>query len=98
MIEMIWWTGLAPWEFESTFPGSLVSTFPNRQVHGMGMSHPPPVYIHAMLGGGFMSSIAYPPPRVTSLIKNRLPPRVIIGIVLLKGPTGPLFLMSEVSL
>jgi hypothetical protein len=27
IIEMIWWTGLAPWEFEFPFPGSLVSTF-----------------------------------------------------------------------
>jgi len=27
MIEMIWWTGLAPREFEFPFPGSLVSTF-----------------------------------------------------------------------
>jgi len=25
---MIWWTGLAPWEVESPFPGSLTSTFP----------------------------------------------------------------------
>ena len=25
---MIWWTGLAPWEFEFPFPGSLTSTFP----------------------------------------------------------------------
>ena len=24
---MIRWTGLAPWEFESPFPGSLTSTF-----------------------------------------------------------------------
>jgi len=24
---MIWWTGLAPWEFEFPFPGSLTSTF-----------------------------------------------------------------------
>ena len=23
IIEMIWWTGLAPWEFEFSFPGSL---------------------------------------------------------------------------
>ena len=22
-----WWTGLAPWEFEFPFPGSLISTF-----------------------------------------------------------------------
>ena len=27
IIEMIWWTGLAPWVFEFPFPGSLVSTF-----------------------------------------------------------------------
>jgi len=24
---MIWWTGLAPWEFKVPFPGSLTSTF-----------------------------------------------------------------------
>ena len=27
IIEMIWWTGLAPWEFEFPFPGSLTSSF-----------------------------------------------------------------------
>ena len=27
IIEMVWWTGFALWEFEFTFPGSLVSTF-----------------------------------------------------------------------
>ena len=27
IIEMIWWTGLAPWEFELPFPGGLISTF-----------------------------------------------------------------------
>jgi len=27
ILEMIWWTGLAPWEFELPFPGSLISTF-----------------------------------------------------------------------
>ena len=27
IIEMIWWTGLAPWEFEFLFPGSLTYTF-----------------------------------------------------------------------
>ena len=26
-IEMIWWTGLAPWGFEFPFPGSLISAF-----------------------------------------------------------------------
>ena len=28
-IEMIWWTGFAPWELEFPFPGSLRSTFLN---------------------------------------------------------------------
>ena len=27
IIVMIRWTGLAPWEFEFQFPGSLISTF-----------------------------------------------------------------------
>ena len=27
IIVMIRWTGLAPWEFELAFPGSLTSTF-----------------------------------------------------------------------
>ena len=27
IIEMIWWTGLAPWKFEFPFPGSLMFTF-----------------------------------------------------------------------
>ena len=30
MIEMIRWTGLAPWEFEFPFQGSLTSTFVTR--------------------------------------------------------------------
>ena len=25
--DVFWWTGLAPWEFEFLFPGSLISTF-----------------------------------------------------------------------
>ena len=27
IIVMIWWTGLAPWEFEFPLPGSLTPTF-----------------------------------------------------------------------
>ena len=27
VLEIIWWTGLAPWEFEFRFSGSLTSTF-----------------------------------------------------------------------
>ena len=26
VIEMIWWTGLTPWEFELTFPSSFLGT------------------------------------------------------------------------
>jgi len=32
IIEMVWWTGLAPWEFDFPFPGSLISTFLDRQL------------------------------------------------------------------
>ena len=32
IMEMIWWTGLAPWEFEYPFSGSLTSTFLGAQV------------------------------------------------------------------
>ena len=38
IIEMIWWTGLAPWEFEFPFPGSLTSTFPCTAIHLIRMS------------------------------------------------------------
>ena len=31
IIEMIWWTGLALWEPEFSFPGSLTCTFLVRQ-------------------------------------------------------------------
>jgi len=36
IIVMIGWTGLAPWEFEFPFPGSLTSTFLRRhkRAHG----------------------------------------------------------------
>ena len=27
IIEIIWWTGLAPWEIEFPLPGGLMSTF-----------------------------------------------------------------------
>ena len=27
IIEIIWWTGLAPWEYELSLPGSLIPTF-----------------------------------------------------------------------
>ena len=31
IIDMIWWTGLVPWELEFSFPGSLNSTFPREK-------------------------------------------------------------------
>ena len=34
ILEMIWWTGLAPWEFECPFPGSITFAFPRAQVLG----------------------------------------------------------------
>ena len=33
IIVMIRWTGLAPWEFEFPFPGSLISTFLGLKLH-----------------------------------------------------------------
>ena len=32
-IDRIWWTDLAPWEFEFPFPCSLIPTFLDHQVH-----------------------------------------------------------------
>ena len=64
-IEMIWWTGLAPWKFEFPFLGSLISTFlvptakfdPRRKL---------PTPMHRL---GPLSASRY---RGTSLIRNRL--------------------------
>jgi len=33
IIVMIRWTGLAPWEFQFPFPGSLASTFLGESMH-----------------------------------------------------------------
>ena len=35
IIVMIWWTGLAPWEFEFPFPGSLTSTHMRRIIDNL---------------------------------------------------------------
>ena len=37
-IEMIWWSGLAPWECEFPFPGSLISDLGHP--HGEGNGSP----------------------------------------------------------
>ena len=39
IIEMIWWTGLAPWEFEFLVSGSLISTFLVCMRHHLFESH-----------------------------------------------------------
>ena len=41
VIEMIWWTGLAPWEFEFPFPGSLISISAFLQVGEVAIKRPP---------------------------------------------------------
>ena len=41
IIEMIWWTGLAPWEFEFPFPGSLTSIYMPRGQRTLAPSRPP---------------------------------------------------------
>ena len=73
IIEMIWWTGLAPWEFEFPFPGSLTSTFLVPDSHReQGIRHVRSLYL------------LY---RATSRIRNRHPvgpyrgpmPRVLGG-------------------
>jgi hypothetical protein len=48
-IHSIWWTGLAPREFESSFPGSLISTFLVR------LAHPPTIgLLQGPRGGRFL--------------------------------------------
>jgi len=43
IIEMIFWTGLAPWEFEFPVPCSLISTF--RRLHPRHLSvYSPPIH------------------------------------------------------
>ena len=42
IIVMIRWTGLAPWEFEFPFPGSLTSTF-LWEMDQSGRTPPPPI-------------------------------------------------------
>ena len=63
IIEMIWWTGLVPWEFEFPFPGSRTSL----RSLGTGMLrnltkpsdtvlYPPPVGFRDVFGSSFEGS------------------------------------------
>ena len=68
---MIRRTGLAPWEFESPFPGSLTSTFLH-QVRGA--QHADGVRLHAQLleePGGHVLGEARPVPLVTPELNLR---------------------------
>jgi len=63
IIVMIKWTGLAPWEFEFPFPGSLTSTFlvmcgcthsGRVGIHqGLSLLSPPPYRGTSVQGSGF---------------------------------------------
>ena len=50
IIEMIRWTGLAPWEIEFPFPGSLISTF---------LAPPEVIYIEAFAKVNFPCSLKF---------------------------------------
>ena len=50
IIEMIWWTGLAPWEFEFPFPGSITSTFPGEEGPSKRRYRRPPTLKADLLG------------------------------------------------
>jgi len=66
IIEMIWWTGLAPWKFEFPFPGSLISTFLVR-------SHVLPGHGLAASWGGPTPYTLHPQPSSSSsLLLSRL--------------------------
>ena len=57
VIVMMRWTGLAPWGFESPFPGSLTSTFLQR--HAVACN----VGVQGLQG--YLSHKKQPPPRAT---------------------------------
>ena len=80
IIVMIWWTGLASWEFELFFPGSLTSTFLGRSV----LTPPPPAQClpgysgrgtnctecaagayKSYRGTGAISNPSFPPPKIS---------------------------------
>jgi len=65
IIVMIRWTGLAPWEFEFTFPGSLIFTF-------LVSLHLRRVDRHDQVPRG-QAGFNPTPYRGTSLIRNRPP-------------------------
>ena len=71
IIEMIWWTGLAPWEFDF-FLGSLISSFPSaKSTSPLEYAYCDPINTnHAAL------AVLFPGYRGTSLVRNTHPPRI----------------------
>ena len=54
---MIWWTGLAPWEFEWPFPGSRIATFlEDERLNWVKLrrDHPPPTWPGVSRRGGHL--------------------------------------------
>ena len=66
IIEMVWWIGLAPWEYEFPFPGCLIPTFLEYQ---SGCASPssstPSVSRSNLLQGNLAHKKQSPPPRTT---------------------------------
>jgi len=61
VIVMIRWTGLAPWEFEFPFPGSLTSTFlVDSNVYSQGPTAPKKGELCTQ---GYLAHKKTPPPR-----------------------------------
>ena len=93
VVEVIWWTGLAPWEFEFPFPGSLISTFLVRARKlcsaGDPLHHSTPNTVEPMARGGLVlhDNRGGRVHRGTSLTRKRTPlspycrpmPRVLGG-------------------
>jgi len=52
IIEMIRWTGLAPWECEFPFPGSLICTFIPAGAHGNQQGRGQPQLLVVPVGAG----------------------------------------------
>ena len=56
-LRCFWWTGLAPWEFEFPFPGSLISTFlgGRSRIHCSGPRTRPPSGVYTRTTRGLHS-------------------------------------------
>jgi len=69
IIEVIWWTGLASWEFESPFSGSFTSTFLAKPEH---TRNPKPRVVAVSLTLPFFLASEYP--RLVPVIRTHSKP------------------------